>query len=85
MNLLGVNPAYPEHLRLKNNSLMKAMEEAVGRSTYVTNVMGTDLMWFLATTFAAQLVHSSEARKGLKKGLQKRTLMKRWSCTVRKF
>ena len=71
VNLLGVNPAYPEYLRLKNNSHMKAMDDAVGKATCVTNAMGTDLMWFLVTTFVAQLIHSSEARKGLKKGCKK--------------
>ena len=53
--------------RLKNNSLMKAMDDAVGRSTCVTNAMGTDLMWFLVVTFAAQLIPLSEALQTLTK------------------
>ena len=67
VNRLGINPVYPEHLRWKNNPHMKSMDTAVGRATHVTNAMGTDFMWFLITTFAAQMIHLSEAWKGLKR------------------
>ena len=67
VNRLGFNPVYPEYLRYANNLAIQNMDTAVGKSTHVTNAMGTDLMWFLITTFAAQLIHLSEAWKGLKR------------------